>query len=218
MINKFWILSIALMACAVKIEANVANPVVKLHTNKGDIFIELFIDKAPISVQNFTDYVQEGFYNGTIFHRVIPGFMNQGGGMLPGLVQKPTKPPIKNEATNGLSNKRGTICMARTSVIDSATSQFFINTADNPFLDHKSDNSTEYGYAVFGKVIDGMKVVDEIAKAPTHRVGPYSDVPVDDIVIEEATLTKGKPKKETKEKTPTKSAEQKVSTKSATTR
>ncbi len=203
MINKLWILSLALMACTLKIDADPKNPIVKLHTSKGDIFIELFADKAPISVKNFTDYVEEGFYNGTIFHRVIPGFMNQGGGMLPGLVQKPTKPPIKNEATNGVANKRGTVAMARTNVIDSATSQFFINTADNGFLDHKSTNSTEYGYAVFGKVIDGIKVVEDISKSPTHWVGPYGDVPVENIVIIEATLIKAKQSKDT---TPSKNA------------
>ncbi len=164
------------------------NPIVKLETSAGDMFVEVYADKAPLSAKNFLEYVQEGFYNGTIFHRVIPGFMVQGGGFLPGLEQKKTKSPIKNEAKNGLKNLRGTVAMARTSIIDSATSQFFINSVDNAFLDFRSENSNEYGYAVFGKIIDGLEVVDTISKTKTHFVGYYGDVPVQDIVILKASL------------------------------
>ncbi|MEW6145427.1 MAG: peptidylprolyl isomerase [Thermodesulfobacteriota bacterium] len=163
-----------------KSEAKGGNPVVIMSTSKGDIKIELFKDKAPITVENFLSYVNDGFYNGTIFHRVIPNFMIQGGGFTPDFSQKPTKPPIKNEAKNGLKNERGTLAMARTQVIDSATSQFFINLVDNSFLDN---GARDYGYAVFGKVIDGMDVVDEIAAVNTGTRGMYGDVPQEDVVI-----------------------------------
>jgi peptidyl-prolyl cis-trans isomerase A (cyclophilin A) len=175
------------------------NPIVKLQTSMGDVFVEVYSDKAPISAQNFLEYVQEGFYDGTLFHRVIPNFMVQGGGFLPGLQQKKTKSPIKNEAKNGLKNLRGTLAMARTSVVDSATSQFFINHVDNGFLDFKNENSAEYGYAVFGKVIDGMDVVDTIAKTKTHFVGYYGDVPVEDVVIIKATLIRKQGEKQSTE-------------------
>jgi peptidyl-prolyl cis-trans isomerase A (cyclophilin A) len=161
-------------------EAKGGNPVVIMSTSKGDIKIELFKDKAPITIENFLSYVNDGFYDGTIFHRVIPNFMIQGGGFTPDFSQKPTKPPIKNEAKNGLKNERGTLAMARTQVVDSATSQFFINLVDNSFLDN---GARDYGYAVFGKVIDGMGVVDEIAAVNTGTRGMYGDVPQEDVTI-----------------------------------
>jgi peptidyl-prolyl cis-trans isomerase A (cyclophilin A) len=156
------------------------NPMVLMSTSKGDIKIELYPDKAPITVGNFLGYVKDGFYDGTIFHRVIPGFMIQGGGFTPDMNQKPTRDPIKNEADNGLKNNKGTITMARTNVVDSATSQFFINQASNDFLNH---GSRDFGYAVFGKVVEGMDVVDKIAAAKTGSVGMFQDVPEEAIVI-----------------------------------
>jgi cyclophilin family peptidyl-prolyl cis-trans isomerase len=164
------------------------NPVVKIATTKGDIWVELEAQKAPISVANFLAYTKDGFYNGTIFHRVIKNFMIQGGGMTPDMRPKKTKPPIKNEAANGLKNKRGTIAMARTNVPDSATSQFFINHKDNAFLDFRDPSPRGIGYAVFGKVIKGMDVVDAIAVTPTRP----GDVPVEPIVIESVTLVENK--------------------------
>jgi len=161
---------------------------VKLDTSMGSIVITLFSDKAPETVKNFLDYVRDGFYDGLIFHRVIPGFMIQGGGFEPGMKQKKTKEPIKNEADNMLQNKRGTIAMARTSVVNSATAQFFINLKDNFFLDHKSKKPEEYGYAVFGEVIEGMDVVDAIAGVKTGSRGPHNDVPVEDVVITRVSL------------------------------
>jgi len=166
-------------------EAKGGNPVVIMTTSKGDIKIELFKDKAPITVENFLSYVNDGFYNGTIFHRVIPNFMIQGGGFTPDFTQKPTKPPIKNEAKNGLKNEKGTLAMARTQVVDSATSQFFINLVDNSFLDN---GVRDYGYAVFGKVTDGMDVVEKIAAVPTGNKGMYGDVPQEDVVIESVKI------------------------------
>ncbi|MGB9893458.1 MAG: peptidylprolyl isomerase [Candidatus Saccharicenans sp.] len=161
-----------------------ANPKVLMKTSKGDIVIELYPDKAPITVNNFLAYVDEKFYDGTIFHRVIKGFMIQGGGLTPDLKTKSEKrPPIKNEAKNGLKNLRGTIAMARTRDIDSATCQFFINLVDNPFLDHVPDDPDKFGYAVFGKVVQGMEVVEAIANTPTTTKGMYRDVPVEPIVI-----------------------------------
>ena len=162
-------------------ETTGGNPVVILKTSKGDIKVELFKDKAPITVENFLSYANDGFYDGTIFHRVIPNFMVQGGGFTPDFNQKPVKAPIKNEADNELKNERGTLAMARTQVIDSATSQFFINIVDNSFLDH---GVRDYGYAVFGKVIDGMDVVDEIAGVETETKGMHGDVPKEAVVIE----------------------------------
>jgi len=163
-----------------------ANPVVVLETSMGDITIELLKDRAPVSVDNFVQYVKAGHYNGTIFHRVIRGFMIQGGGMTPDMTEKPTRPPIKNEATNGLKNTRGTLAMARTQAVRSATAQFFINTADNAALNHKGLTPDEYGYAVFGKVLSGMDVVDRIEAAKTGSNGPYQDVPVQPITIKRA--------------------------------
>ena len=156
---------------------------VKIHTSKGVISLTLFADKAPDTVKNFIDYAKEGFYDGTIFHRVIDGFMIQGGGMEPGMKEKANKKPIQNEASNGLSNTRGTIAMARTPNPHSATSQFFINLADNTFLDFKSPTPDGYGYCVFGEVTDGMDVVDEIKNVATTSYGHHQDVPAEDVII-----------------------------------
>lgn len=161
-----------------------ANPRVQLKTSLGDITIELDEKNAPVSVDNFLQYALEGFYDGTIFHRVIPGFMIQGGGMTPDMQEKPTRAPIKNEATNGLRNLKGSVAMARTDVVDSATAQFFISTVDNDFLDHKRRTKEEYGYAVFGWVTDGMDVVARIEKVQTGASGPHQDVPLTPVMIE----------------------------------
>ncbi len=157
------------------------HPRVRIVTNKGTIVVELDREKAPITVSNFLRYVDDGFYDGTLFHRVVPGFVIQGGGFLPGLVRKDTRPPIINESNNGLSNVRGTIAMARTNDPDSATSQFFINLVDNTSLDYAPDRP---GYAVFGRVIEGMDVVDAIAEVETTSRNGFNDVPVEDVVIE----------------------------------
>ena len=161
-----------------------------METSLGNITIELFQDKAPISVENFLTYVDDGFYSGTVFHRVIKTFMIQGGGMTADLTEKRTRAPIKNEASNGLSNERGTVAMARTNVVDSATSQFFINTMDNGRrgLDHQGTDPQSYGYAVFGRVIEGMDVVDKIAAVPTGTRGPHADVPGEPLVIQAVTV------------------------------
>jgi len=159
-------------------------PRVLMKTSLGEITIELYPDKAPITVKNFLDYVDAKFYDGTIFHRVIPGFMNQGGGFTADMQQKPTRAPIKNEAGNGLKNTVGTVAMARTGVVDSATAQFFINTADNAFLDHRDETAPGFGYAVFGKVVNGIDVVKKIAAVPTANKGGLQNVPVTAIVIE----------------------------------
>ncbi len=156
------------------------NPVFIITTTMGIITVELDRTKAPVAVENFISYAEAGFYTGTVFHRVIPGFMIQGGGLTREMQQKPTQPSIKNEAQNGLSNKRGTIAMARTSVVDSATSQFFINLGDNVALDH---GVRDYGYAVFGKVIAGMEVVDAIARVKTGSRSGYQNVPIEPVVI-----------------------------------
>lgn len=164
----------ALSALSPAAMAAKGDPHVLLTTSAGNIELELDKQKAPVSVQNFVDYVNSGFYNNTTFHRVIPGFMIQGGGFTEQMQQKKPNPPIKNEADNGLRNTRGTIAMARTADKDSATSQFFINVADNAFLDH---GQRDFGYAVFGKVVKGMDVADKISQVPTHDVGPYQNVP-----------------------------------------
>ena len=160
-----------------------SNPVVVIETSLGNITVELYQDEAPISVENFLTYVRDDFYAGTIFHRVIKGFMVQGGGMTEDMVRKATNPPIKNEATNGLRNERGTLAMARTAAVDSATAQFFINVANNRALNHESETQAEYGYAVFGKVIDGMDHLGEIENTPTTTAGPYRDVPSTPVII-----------------------------------
>ncbi len=158
---------------------------ITIKTNHGDISVELFEDKAPISCENFRQYASDGHYDGTVFHRVIPNFMIQGGGMDEDLSSKPTREPIKNEADNGVSNARGTLAMARTMVVDSATSQFFINLKDNDFLDH---GTRDFGYAVFGKVAEGMDVVDKIAAVQTGNRAGHQDVPVEAVTITEVTL------------------------------
>jgi cyclophilin family peptidyl-prolyl cis-trans isomerase len=159
------------------------NPTVTISTSMGNIRIELDAEKAPITTKNFLDYAADGYYDGLIFHRVIPGFMIQGGGMDPQMKQKGTKSPIKNEATNGLKNKNGSVAMARTNVVDSATAQFFINVKDNDFLDHRSASADAFGYAVFGQVIDGMDVVQKIETVKTRNSGMHQDVPVDPVLI-----------------------------------
>ena len=166
------------------------NPVVVLDTTLGLIHIELNPAKAPVSVKNFLDYVQAGHYNGLIFHRVIPGFMIQGGGMTAAMDEKETRPPIKNEAGNGLKNDRGTLAMARTSVVDSATSQFFINVADNAFLNHKDETPQGFGYTVFGKVTKGMDVVDKIVAVETTSKGSFQNVPQKAVIITSAKVQK----------------------------
>jgi len=163
---------------------------VKLTTNLGEIIIQLNAEKAPVSSANFLTYVNEGFYNGTIFHRVIPDFMAQGGGFDTSFNQKAVHSPIKNEADNGLKNTRGTLAMARTNDPNSATAQFFINLKDNTFLNHTGKNASGWGYAVFGEVIEGMDVVDAMAKQPTGNRGGHQDVPKTDIIIEKAEVVK----------------------------
>ena len=161
---------------------------VKLHTNHGIITLELDAEKAPVTVANFLAYVESGHYDNTVFHRVIDGFMIQGGGFEPGMNQKPTGEQIKNEADNGLKNDRGTIAMARTQDPHSATAQFFINVADNAFLNHTSPDLQGWGYCVFGKVSEGMDVVDAIRKVKTGSSGFHQDVPKEDVIIERAEV------------------------------
>jgi cyclophilin family peptidyl-prolyl cis-trans isomerase len=174
--------------------ADARHPQIDIQTNMGSIVVELDGEKAPKTVENFLAYVRDGHYNGTIFHRVIPGFMIQGGGYTAQFQQKPTRAPVKNEADNGLKNARGTLAMARTSDPHSASAQFFINTVDNDFLDYRSPTQQGWGYAVFGKVISGMDVVDKISKLKRGPAGPFpSDVPADTVVIEKATVMDGKP-------------------------
>jgi cyclophilin family peptidyl-prolyl cis-trans isomerase len=160
------------------------NPVVVISTSFGDITVELFKDRAPVSVENFLGYATGGFYEGTIFHRVISGLVIQGGGLTADMAEKPTRPPIRNEATNGLNNVRGAVAMARTRALRSATAQFFINVADNRArFDHKGYSPDDFGYAVFGRVLSGMDVCDRIASVKTRSVGPHEDVPVEAVVI-----------------------------------
>ena len=166
-------------------------PLVKVQTNMGDFVLELNPKAAPKTVENFLTYVKSGFYKNTLFHRVIPNFMIQGGGFVSGMEEKDTRKAIALESRNGLSNLRGTIAMARTSAPNSATSQFFINVRDNHFLD-ASQAQDGYGYAVFGRVISGMQTVDAIARVKTHSVGYYDDVPIRDVIIKNMTVTKGK--------------------------
>ncbi|MCL4799788.1 MAG: peptidyl-prolyl cis-trans isomerase [Burkholderiales bacterium] len=159
---------------------------VKLHTNLGAITIDVDAKQAPETARNFLQYVEDGHYDNTIFHRVIDGFMIQGGGFAPGMKQKPTRAPIQNEAANGLRNERGTVAMARTSDPHSATAQFFINVADNAFLDHSAPTPQGWGYCVFGRVVDGMDVVERIKAVRTGSSGFHKDVPVEDVVIQRA--------------------------------
>jgi peptidyl-prolyl cis-trans isomerase B (cyclophilin B) len=160
-----------------------------LHTNHGAITLELDAARAPKTVANFLDYVRSGHYDNTLFHRVIDGFMIQGGGFATDFKQKSTKPPVENEATNGLKNAHYTVAMARTSDPHSASAQFFINAADNAFLDHRSPNASGWGYCVFGKVVGGNEVVDHIARVPTGSRGGHQDVPTSDVVIERVEVT-----------------------------
>ena len=182
---------LALLALSLSGIAAAANPQVELRTSAGTIVIELDRDKAPASVENFLQYVKDGHYNGTIFHRVIPGFMVQGGGFTPDMREKPTRGQIKNEAGNGLRNLNGTLAMARTPDPHSASSQFFINVSDNAFLDFKAPTQQGYGYAVFGKVVKGMDIVNGIVAMPTATKGMHQNVPVKPIVIERAQVVGG---------------------------
>jgi len=161
---------------------------IKLHTTLGVIGIELGHDRAPETAANFLQYAKDGFYEGTLFHRVIPHFMIQGGGMEPGMIPKSTRAPIKNEADNGLSNSIGSVAMARTADPHSASSQFFINVADNTFLDHKAPRGQDWGYCVFGKVVEGMDVVNALVAIPTTAKRGHQDVPVDDVVIHKVEI------------------------------
>ena len=166
-----------------------ANPKVRMETSQGTVVIELYADKAPNTVENFLRYVNEGKYDGTIFHRVIKNFMNQGGGFTPDMKKVETHAPIKNEADNGLKNKRGTIAMARTNEPHSATNQFFVNTVDNAFLDHTAKTPRGWGYCVFGMVVDGMDAMDRIAGLPTGARAPFpKDVPKTDVVIQKVSV------------------------------
>ncbi len=184
MFKQIWF---ACLAFFLTLPLAMAEPQVKLDTNMGDIVLTLYPEKAPKSVANFLQYVRDGYYDGTIFHRVIDGFMVQGGGFDESFNQKPTRAPIENEAKNGLKNQVGSVAMARTGDPHSATGQFFINVADNDFLDYPGQDG--WGYAVFGKVIDGMDVVDKIRKLPTGSAGPFpSDVPETPVIINEATV------------------------------
>ena len=160
----------------------------RFETTQGAFTVELFQKEAPETVANFLKYVDDGFFDGTIFHRIVPGFVIQGGGLERGMEEKTTRPPVRNEATNGLENLRGTLSMARTNDIHSATSQFFVNLADNDFLDHTAPNAQGWGYCVFGKVVDGFDVVDRIKGVRTTRIGMHQDVPEADVVIERAEI------------------------------
>lgn len=184
--RKIIILLLGVLAMSANAEAATY---VTLNTNYGSIVLELDEEKAPVTVKNFVNYVEAGFYEGTVFHRVIDGFMIQGGGVTIDFVEKDTEDPIKNEASNGLKNHRGTIAMARTMDPDSATAQFFINTVDNFFLDYRGDAPDEIGYAVFGKVIEGMDVVDKISKVKTISYRGVPDVPVKPVEILDAKVT-----------------------------
>jgi cyclophilin family peptidyl-prolyl cis-trans isomerase len=159
------------------------NPVAVISTSMGEITVELFKDRAPVSVENFLRYANEGFYAGTIFHRVVKGFVVQGGGYLQGMVEKPTREPIQNEATNGLKNLRGTLAMARTQTLRSATSQFYINVANNSALDHRGYTPSDFGYAVFGRVLSGMEVADRIAEVATRAENPIEPVTIKSVTV-----------------------------------
>ncbi len=193
------ITSLLLLISSANAADDITKKRVQLETSEGNILLELDITRAPLSVLNFMNYVRSGFYDGTIFHRVIKNFMIQGGGFTPELARKATKAPILNEADNGLKNNRGTIAMARTADPHSATAQFFINVKDNPFLNHTSKTPRGWGYAVFGHVIKGMNVVDKIRNVRTGPNGPFaSDVPLKMVIIHKATIIDDKPSKKTK--------------------
>lgn len=185
MLNR---LLLTLAGLVLAFSAHAANPLVEMKTSMGDVVIELYPDKAPKTVENFLEYANSGFYNGTVFHRVIDGFMIQGGGFDARLSQKPTRAPIKNEADNGLKNERYTLAMARTSDPHSATAQFFINVADNGFLDFTAASGSGWGYCVFGKVVEGTDVVDAIRQVKTGSKSFHQDVPVEDVLIERAEI------------------------------
>ena len=180
----------ALVCDAAPPAAKAANPVVVMETSHGTVTIELWADKAPKTVENFLRYTDEKFFDGTIFHRVIPNFMIQGGGFTKDMQKKETHAPIKNEARADVPNARGTLAMARTNVVDSATAQFFINHKDNAFLNHRNKTPRGYGYAVFGKVVKGMDVLDKIAATPTGNAGPYQNVPKTPIIIKSVRRAK----------------------------
>jgi cyclophilin family peptidyl-prolyl cis-trans isomerase len=186
-----------LLALLITPAALAANPKVELKTSLGAVVIELYPENAPKTVENFVQYVKGGFYDGTIFHRVIPGFMAQGGGFTPNFQQKPARPAIRNEAGNGLRNAIGTVAMARTADPHSATAQFFINVADNDFLDFKSPDEKGYGYTVFGRVTSGMDVVQKMIQVPTASAGPHQNVPRQPIIIERARLVESAAKPKT---------------------
>jgi len=177
-------------ACALSLSALSANPTVEMKTSQGSVVIELYSDKSPKTVENFLQYVKDGFYNGTIFHRVIDGFMIQGGGFEPGMKQKGARAPIQNEAKNGLKNETGTLAMARTGDPHSASAQFFINLKDNSFLDYPGRDG--WGYAVFGKVTKGMEIVNKIAKMPTSSAGGHENVPTTPVIIESVKVNETK--------------------------
>ncbi len=184
-----------LIALVIAPAALASNPKVELKTSQGTVVIDLYPENAPKTVENFLQYVKDGFYEGTVFHRVIPGFMVQGGGFTRNLQQKPTRPAIRNEAGNGLRNAVGTVAMARTKDPHSATAQFFINVADNDFLDFKSPDENGYGYTVFGRVSAGMDVVQKMLQVPTATMGPHQNVPRTPITIESVRLIESAPAK-----------------------
>ena len=177
-------------AAAAPFQPAPGNPVVVIETSAGSIVVELFKDRAPVSVDNFLQYMRDHHYDGTIFHRVVPGYVIQGGGYTPELVERPTRPPIQNEATNGLLNRRGTVSMARLTSARSATAQFFINLANNPALDHRGYSPGDFGYAVFGRVLEGMDVVDRIGQGKTGSRDGMDEVPLEPVVIKSVTEKK----------------------------
>jgi peptidyl-prolyl cis-trans isomerase A (cyclophilin A) len=192
MLKRLFLTLLLALTLGSTVSAAEKNPIALIETSMGNVKVELFADKAPLSVKNFLDYANSGFYKDTVFHRVIPNFMAQGGGLTAVLQPKPdNKPPIKNEAGNGLKNDRGTLAMARTGVVDSATSQFFINVVNNDFLNHRDETQSGFGYAVFGKVIDGMDVVDKMVAAPQKRQNAvFQNVPETPIVIKSVKIIK----------------------------
>ncbi len=190
MAGILWTCSVVAMLAGGTARAEGKNPMVLISTSLGDIKVELDEAKAPVTVKNFLAYVNDKFYDGTIFHRVIPNFMIQGGGMDKDMKEKAAKAPIKNEAGNGLKNTVGTIAMARTGVVDSATAQFFINAKDNGFLDHRNETPGGFGYAVFGTVVEGVDVVHKIENVPTTNKGMHQNVPTEPVIIKSVTVLK----------------------------